>query len=1084
MPSRGDYDEAIRLARATLRVSDPELKEGQVDLFTQATRVGPVPKAYGINGGNAVVYRFLGKSGTPHALRCFFNAVSSDTQERYMKLGGYFRQHLPDITVPFTFYDPGIKVKDPPNQPREYPIIDMEWVEGETLLQRVDVLCQARDQAGLAALADQWVKVMEKLRQAGVAHGDLAAENVMIRQNGHMVLVDYDGVYIPSFAGKQVTPVGQVDYQHWDARQYDEWMDEFPALVIYTALRALQVQPDLWGKYITRNAQGKPTDTNLLFKHMDFKNPVASGLLRELEQMNEPRLKQALQVLKKACQQRVQQVRFAPAVSDPLQMAFEELEQAITADDDEQVVKLWVPPLTTYPAARRHVAQVEAARKRLEALRLLRAALQAGRPQQIAAQFSALVRTNSGLTTDERQQADLAQEFWSAYLGNDEEKLAATWEAIQQSPHQKRFVLTSAEAQRVKDAGDLVTALTRFREALKKKEMHLIAHSFVQVQQHRKLAQDERKRGELAAMYMAAFEQDEHDDPILAAKAEVENFQHQDSFILSAAQTARLGLAQRRREALVKFRLALRDRWIEPIAAGASLLQGYKGLTPAERVQLDLASRFAQACQDKNEAETSAIRAEIARSSHAAFFRFTEAQEQWVKLAQERVTLLEGFRRVLNMGTPRQVVQAFPAQLEKTKSLGREERKRLEAARNFVRAYDDGKDGDDEALVVASEALRLAFHRSGAIFSQEEARRVDLARRRLEALRRFRQVASVKGAKALDILGAYAAPLLDDCKNVTLAERQLLQAAQAFKEMYQDVRAAILIRDDTRLLQRFDKTLVGQFSDFTQEELNWITHAQTRQRLEHAYTQKKYRAVLSIAEELERTTGNPIADPHVALARRWFVAAQDPHQLQAQIQGEDLVATWDWPADALIQHVALVWRKERWPKHPEKRDREDGFLLIERAAYSQQNKCQLRIGRVARLYVQVYAALKEQAGKMDSVWYYSEGRDASARAEARLPCQVRYNLTKKGGTLYLEVETGNGEPLPELIIVRKAGNAPTSANDGDTVTRISGDSGLRFHTLLQLNVSGWPKKSVIRVFPANTSDSTWLTIVDSPVEVN
>jgi hypothetical protein len=1083
MPSRLAYDEAIRLARATLRVPDPELKEGRVDTVALQTSAGISERVYGVNGGFAVVYRFLTRSGQPRALRCFLNAVSPDMQDRYIKLGQYFRQHLSDVTVEFRFFDPGIKVKDPPNPPKEYPLIDMEWVEGETLLKRIDTLCQARDQAALGALADQWVSVMRKLRQARVAHGDLAAENVMIRKDGRLVLVDYDGVYIPDFAGMQVTVAGQPDYQHRekDFRTYDEWMDEFPALVIYTALRALQAQPHLWGKYIKRNAKGEPEDTNLLFKHVDFLNPVGSALFRELEQISEPKLKQALQELKKACLQRVQQVRFAAAVADPLQTACEELERAITADDDEQIVRLWVPPLTQYAPAQKHLPRVEAARRRLEALRLLRVALKGRHLQQIAASFSVLVRASPNLTADERQQAELAQQFWNAYQGADEEQLVAAWEAIQHSPHQSVFVLTPAESQRLKEAQELKTALTNFREALKKKELHPIAQSFVPlIQQHRRLTPDERKRGELARMYLAAFDQEE-DDPLLAAKAEVENFQHRDSFSLTAAQTARLELATKRRAALVKFRLALRDRWIEQIAAGSPVLDGYKGLTSSEREQLDLASRFTRACKEENDVVLVAIRAEIGRSSYAAFFRFTEAQEQQVTQAQQRQTLLEEFRRVLHMGTPRQVVQAFPAQLQGTKSLGLEERKRLEAARNFVSAYDDG---NDEALVAAGEALRLAFHRSGAIFTQEEARRVDLARRRMEALTRFRQVASAQQkVRAFDILGAYSAPLLDDCKNVTPAERRLVQAAQACKEMCQQVRAAIQSRDDTALVKWYDKTLAEQFSDFTQEELSWIAHAQTRQRLDYAYSQKQYRAVLSIAEDLERAIGKPLADPRVALARRWFVAAQDPHQLQAQIQGNDLVATWDWPTDALIEHVAVVWRMDRWPKHPEKRDRDDGFFLIDRATYSQHNQCQLQIGRVARLFVQVYAALQEQRNQQGPVWYYSEGRDATARAEARLPCRVLYRLVKKGG-LCLEVETGNGEPLPELIIVRKAGGAPTTAGDGDPVTRISSNSGLQFHTSIPLNVSGWPQKSVIRVFPANTNDSTWLTIVDLPLEVN
>src|SRR5947209_2700329 len=128
----------------------------------------------------------------------------------------------------------------------------MEWIGGITLVDKVDELCRQRDTQALGLLADEWLGVILKLRQANVAHGDLAGVNVMVRKNGKLVLVDYDGVFIPEFKGLPQVVLGQQGYQHPDMthRPFNEHTDGFSALVIYLSLLALQAQPELWDKYV------------------------------------------------------------------------------------------------------------------------------------------------------------------------------------------------------------------------------------------------------------------------------------------------------------------------------------------------------------------------------------------------------------------------------------------------------------------------------------------------------------------------------------------------------------------------------------------------------------------------------------------------------------------------------------------------------------------------------------------------------------------------------------------------------------------------------------------------------------------
>lgn len=97
-----------------------------------------------------------------------------------------------------------------------------------------------------------------------MAHGDLDLTNIIVKEEvGGIVLklVDYDNVWVPAFARLIPRPEllerGHEHFQHpsfWDKkkRSFDEYIDHFSALTIYTSLKALATYPNLhtdhnWG---------------------------------------------------------------------------------------------------------------------------------------------------------------------------------------------------------------------------------------------------------------------------------------------------------------------------------------------------------------------------------------------------------------------------------------------------------------------------------------------------------------------------------------------------------------------------------------------------------------------------------------------------------------------------------------------------------------------------------------------------------------------------------------------------------------------------------------------------------------------
>jgi hypothetical protein len=462
MPGIQDaYNEAVQLPSVRLKVTDPDLKQGKVEMIKMPSSVGNYKLPWANRGSFAIVYKFRTHSGQFKALRCFLGDVDLDTHSRYEKMSCFFAAHAPTITAGFQYYDAGINIKLS-NQLVTRPIIVMDWIEGGTLLNKVNELCKQRDTASLGLLVEQWLELMSMLRTVHMAHGDFTSENVMIGNDGRLVLVDYDGVYIPDFQGMPSSIVGQEAYQHphMNDRPFDEQMDSFSAYVIYIALLALHSQPQLWQKY------NKLPENNLLFTRDDFMHPDTSPLLRELEQMGVPDLKQGVQNLKRACKMSINQVNLPlPECNKKEKALLARLEDAIGTNDDESIVQCWTPLLAAYAPAEQYQNRVLAAQQRLQALKRFRDALQRGNIEQIVSNYAPTLEVSRAITQEEYACLSLARDFYTACRNDDDDAIVVAHTAIINAPQQGQFVFTEQEKQRLQRAQKYKSAVTHLRLA-------------------------------------------------------------------------------------------------------------------------------------------------------------------------------------------------------------------------------------------------------------------------------------------------------------------------------------------------------------------------------------------------------------------------------------------------------------------------------------------------------------------------------------------------------------------------------------------------------------------------------------------
>lgn len=228
-------------------------------------------------GAFAVVYKGIAPDGKePFAVRVF-TTESPERRERDGQISAYLKGRKLKCLCDFEYRDRSIRSA---GDGKWYPVIFMEWVQGETLFNWARARCLEGNGPAMAAAARRWIEVVSELAATCVTHGDLQHANVMVTTSGELKLVDYDCMCVPALVGRRNLEVGVEPYQHPGRNEKTLLsldLDNFSALMIYVALRALAADPKLWQKYVESTGYDK-----LLFRTEDFQAPAQSALYHDL----------------------------------------------------------------------------------------------------------------------------------------------------------------------------------------------------------------------------------------------------------------------------------------------------------------------------------------------------------------------------------------------------------------------------------------------------------------------------------------------------------------------------------------------------------------------------------------------------------------------------------------------------------------------------------------------------------------------------------------------------------------------------------------------------------------------------------
>jgi hypothetical protein len=269
-PTGGQYRDS--LYNTDLCFKDSILKGSTVD----TDNLG-MPKL--ISGNFASVFTVRNSANQRWAVKCFTRFVDHQ-EERYQRISEALRPVRKPWRVEFDYLSEGVLCEG-----HWYPALKMEWVEAVELIPYIEKYLW--DSAKLADLATKFARMVEDLAALGIAHGDLQHGNLLVTSSGELKLVDYDGMYVPSLAKMGACEIGHPNYQS-PARTSSSWgpyLDNFSALVIYSSLVGLTIEPSLWT--LLRN----PGDEALLFKKDDYEDQRASRAFQVLTQSRVPDLK-------------------------------------------------------------------------------------------------------------------------------------------------------------------------------------------------------------------------------------------------------------------------------------------------------------------------------------------------------------------------------------------------------------------------------------------------------------------------------------------------------------------------------------------------------------------------------------------------------------------------------------------------------------------------------------------------------------------------------------------------------------------------------------------------------------------------
>ena len=251
------------------------------DNFEELSYLQPVLGDDGLpvmtSGNFAVVFKMKDEqSGKFYAVKCF-TKEQEGRAEAYREIA----KELENVSSPYIlsirYLDKELFVDTDQTSETEFPVLLMDWVEGKSLDKYLRE--NLDDKYALEMLASRFSQMAQWLIPQPIAHGDLKPDNIIVREDGSLVLVDYDGMYVPSMKGQKAREIGSPNFRHplRTETKFDDHIDDFSLVSILLSLKAILMNPQFLKEYGAAD--------RLLFSEMDYRDIKNSEIINRISLM-------------------------------------------------------------------------------------------------------------------------------------------------------------------------------------------------------------------------------------------------------------------------------------------------------------------------------------------------------------------------------------------------------------------------------------------------------------------------------------------------------------------------------------------------------------------------------------------------------------------------------------------------------------------------------------------------------------------------------------------------------------------------------------------------------------------------------
>lgn len=252
-PLISEYIEAIRSAE---------------DNFNKLCNLRPVLDDNGnpiMSSGNfAVVFKMADdNTGKYYAIKCFLKEQEG-REENYSFISDELQKSDSPYILSANYLNKELFVDTSQSDETDFPILIMDWVEGDTLSSLLNSITRninsnreywTREEEEVAlyelrCLPANFVRMALWLIKQPFAHGDIKPDNIIIKPDGTFVLIDYDGMFVPSMKGMDKKYTGTPNFRNPSMihNSLNKDVDNYAISVIALSLCALSLKPNLIGK--------------------------------------------------------------------------------------------------------------------------------------------------------------------------------------------------------------------------------------------------------------------------------------------------------------------------------------------------------------------------------------------------------------------------------------------------------------------------------------------------------------------------------------------------------------------------------------------------------------------------------------------------------------------------------------------------------------------------------------------------------------------------------------------------------------------------------------------------------------------